>query len=230
MNFLAWAASKALEAQTDPFTTQPEVYRACVPHAENLILPEHLGMILDRPESYSHTLCVMSGMRFVPQQTFRSREHLASFVQSTDATVAYSAVQRSLSAVKLLCEVLEGWTGNIPTFGTVYQTPAGTQGFQVHWDLGSVVVMQLKGMKRWTVQAPIVSSIAEIKGRNPHLSDEEVALSPVVLHATLEPGDALFIPRGAPHFAEAVGDVPSLHLSLGLLHPDIDLNQVTVYP
>jgi len=227
--FFSWVARKATETEENPFTAQPDVQRTIVAHPQTLITSEQLGSILDRPGNYPDTLCIMRDMQFVPQETFGSRQQLEAFVRSTGATISFAATQRSLGAVKLFCEAVEELC-EIRTFGTVYQTPAGMQGFRVHWDLGSVVVLQLEGKKKWTVQAPIVSSVDEIKGRNPHLTDAEAAQASTVIKTTLEPGDALFIPRGAPHYAEAEDGAPSLHLSLGLLHADIDLNNVTVYP
>lgn len=227
-SFPAWAAKKGRETDIAFLETAPEVRYNIVANTENLVTAEHLDAILDRPRLYPRTVCIMRDTEFVQQNTFTSRAQLEEFLRRHSATISYTAVQRSLSGIKLLCESIEALSG-IRAFGTVYQTPAATQGFRVHYDLGSVAVLQLGGSKHWRVRPPVVSSVEEITQRDPHLTAEE-AEGPDYLEVTLDAGDALFIPRGWPHYAVAANEETSHHLSIGLLHRDIDLQQVTTYP
>lgn len=227
-SFPRWVAEKGSETDVTFLETTPEVRYNIVANTENLVTAEHLGSILDQPRLYPRTVCVMRDTEFVKQETFTSRAQLEEFLCEHGATISYSAVQRFLSGIKLLCESIEALSG-IRAFGTVYQTPAATQGFRVHYDFGSVAVLQLSGSKHWRVRRPVVSSVEEITQRDPHLTPEE-AEGPDYLEVTLNAGDALFIPRGWPHYAVASADEMSLHLSIGLLHEDIDLRMVTTYP
>ncbi len=226
--FPEWVAAKARATDEAFLATTPEVRYNIVANTENLVTAEHLAVILNQPGRYPRTVCVMRDTEFVPQETFTSRAQLEKFLDEHDATISYTAIQRSLAGIKLLCESIEALSG-IRAFGTVYQTPAATQGFRVHYDMGSVAVLQLSGSKLWRVRRPVVSSVDEITRRDPHLTAEE-AEGPHHLEVTLNAGDALFIPRGWPHFAVATAEEVSLHLSIGLLHQDIDLSQVTTYP
>ncbi|UJA20461.1 cupin [Thermoleophilia bacterium SCSIO 60948] len=99
-----------------------------------------------------------------------------------------------------------------------YITPPQNQGFAPHHDVHDVFVLQIAGRKRWTVHPPVVTDPlsnqpfdaykAQIADRVP----EEPAIDTV-----LEPGDALYLPRGTVHSAVAQGDV-SIHLTIGV-HP-----------
>ncbi|CAJ1357602.1 unnamed protein product [Effrenium voratum] len=74
-----------------------------------------------------------------------------------------------------------------------YLTPPGAIGKPPHVDDHDVLVLQLSGSKRWT------------------LEDGKAA------QVTLQTGDVLYLPQGLPHHAAAQEDpLPSLHLAVGL--------------
>ena len=97
-----------------------------------------------------------------------------------------------------------------------YLTPPGSQGFATHYDTHDVFVLQIEGTKRWRVHPPVLPDPLERQewgGRA-----DEVAASaegPAALDVILEPGDALYLPRGWLHSAEAQG-ARSLHLTVGI--------------
>lgn len=97
-----------------------------------------------------------------------------------------------------------------------YLTPPGNQGFATHYDTHDVFVLQVEGTKRWRVHPPVLPDPLERQewgGRA-----DEVAASaegPAALDVILEPGDALYLPRGWLHSAEAQGE-RSLHLTVGV--------------
>lgn len=99
-----------------------------------------------------------------------------------------------------------------------YVTPRSSQGFSAHYDVHDVFVLQVAGEKRWRVHEPV---------HHDPLRDEpwtdrrdEVAARACEqpgLDVVLRPGDALYLPRGYLHAAQALGGV-SCHLTVGI-HP-----------
>ncbi len=93
----------------------------------------------------------------------------------------------------------------------VYCSPANTQGFQCHFDLHEVLVLQVAGEKHWrvfrpTTESPVTSWRAE---DSPHETREPY------LDVVLRPGDVLYVPRGHWHYAIAQ-DSTSLHVTVGV--------------
>jgi hypothetical protein len=93
----------------------------------------------------------------------------------------------------------------------VYCSPANTQGFQCHFDLHEVFVLQVSGEKHWRVfrpteDAPVGSWRAEDA---PHTSSQPY------LDVVLRPGDVLYVPRGHWHYAIA-HESTSLHVTVGV--------------
>ncbi|MFJ8823107.1 JmjC domain-containing protein [Streptomyces sp. NPDC102467] len=87
-----------------------------------------------------------------------------------------------------------------------FVTPPGGQGLAVHRDDADVLLLQVAGSKRWTVQSG---------PPDPHWQAGEVSgdAGPVLLNATVSTGQVLYIPRGYAH--SAVGDQGlSAHVSL----------------
>jgi hypothetical protein len=99
-----------------------------------------------------------------------------------------------------------------------YITPSSSQGFGAHYDVHDVFVLQVAGEKRWRIHEPVLVAPT----RDDVWTDrrDEVASrasqEPVV-DAVLRPGDALYLPRGFLHAAEALGGI-SCHLTVGV-HP-----------
>ncbi|MFC5924963.1 cupin domain-containing protein [Micromonospora vulcania] len=97
-----------------------------------------------------------------------------------------------------------------------YLTPAGSQGFATHYDTHDVFVLQVDGRKHWRIHPPVLPDPLEKQtwgGR----ADEVTATAqgPAALDVVLAPGDALYLPRGWLHSAQAQ-DASSLHLTVGI--------------
>jgi hypothetical protein len=101
-----------------------------------------------------------------------------------------------------------------PVQANIYLTPPGAQGFRVHFDTHDVLVMQVSGAKSWRVWDDIPFPLPS--RATPWANKQSPAGTPHAL--TLNPGDALYLPRGVMHEAAAQsGDAPSLHITLGFL-------------
>lgn len=99
-----------------------------------------------------------------------------------------------------------------------YITPSSSQGFAAHYDVHDVFVLQVAGEKRWRIHEPVHADPL----RDQPWTDHRAAVAAraeeePVIDTVLRPGDALYLPRGYLHAAEALGDV-SCHLTVGV-HP-----------
>jgi len=105
-----------------------------------------------------------------------------------------------------------------PVQVNAYITPASSQGFSAHYDVHDVFVLQVAGEKRWRIHEPVL----EAPSRDQPWTDHRAAVAAraataPVIDAVLRPGDALYLPRGYLHAAEALGGV-TCHLTVGV-HP-----------
>ena len=107
----------------------------------------------------------------------------------------------------------------------LYLTPGSNQGFAGHYDDIEAVLVQIEGRKAWTVyreyagQDPDAMSLFP---KNPRFSSgnftaEQLEHLDVAFNVTLEPGDVLYLPRGAVHHARTPEtDEYSLHVTFSI--------------
>lgn len=118
----------------------------------------------------------------------------------------------------------------LPIHVTAYLTSRGNQGLPLHADADSVFAVQTEGTKTWLFFEPRTTDPYDSKNISWVLEDEETEkVAPrhqAVFEATLNPGDILFVPRGWGHYALS-GTEDSLHVSLGVLHPEMDQEKVS---
>jgi hypothetical protein len=105
-----------------------------------------------------------------------------------------------------------------PVQVNAYVTPRSSQGFSAHYDVHDVFVLQVAGEKRWRIHEPVVTDPRRDEPWTDHRAavEQRGAETPLI-DAVLRPGDALYLPRGYLHAAEAVGGT-SCHLTVGV-HP-----------
>ena len=99
-----------------------------------------------------------------------------------------------------------------------YVTPPQNRGFDPHYDVHDVFVLQVSGRKHWRIHAPVVPD--PLEQQNWEASRAAVARQAEgapLIDCELEPGDALYLPRGTVHAARALGET-SVHLTVGV-HP-----------
>ena len=105
-----------------------------------------------------------------------------------------------------------------PVQANIYLTPPGAQGFRAHFDTHDVLVLQVSGSKSWRVWDDI--PFPSPSRATPWANQQSPAGTAHAL--TLNPGDALYLPRGVMHEAVAQsGDAPSLHITIGFLEASI---------
>ncbi|HEU5474989.1 MAG TPA: cupin domain-containing protein [Actinophytocola sp.] len=103
-----------------------------------------------------------------------------------------------------------------PVQVNAYLTPADAQGFAAHYDTHDVFVLQLAGRKRWLIHEPVHRDpLRDQPWANRAGAVSERAGEPPLLDHVLEPGDALYLPRGYLHSATALGEL-SAHLTVGV--------------
>jgi lysine-specific demethylase/histidyl-hydroxylase NO66 len=97
-----------------------------------------------------------------------------------------------------------------------YLTPPGNRGFATHYDTHDVFVLQVDGHKRWRIHEPVLRDPLERQPWGGHADEVgAVAEGEAFLDVVLGPGDALYLPRGWLHGAEAQGH-RSLHVTVGV--------------
>jgi bifunctional lysine-specific demethylase and histidyl-hydroxylase NO66 len=99
-----------------------------------------------------------------------------------------------------------------------YLTPPQNQGFAPHYDTHDVFVLQVAGRKRWVVHRPVLTDPLPGQDWEQHRAEVTArSAEPPLLDLVLQPGDALYLPRGFLHSAVAQGET-SIHLTVGV-HP-----------
>ncbi|SCL72484.1 Cupin superfamily protein [Micromonospora citrea] len=131
------------------------------------------------------------------------------------ATLVLQGLHRTWPALIDFARDLGAAVGQ-PLQVNAYLTPAGSQGFATHYDTHDVFVLQVDGRKHWRIHPPVLPDPLEKQpwgGR----ADEVAATAdgPPALDVVLAPGDALYLPRGWLHSAQAQ-ESSSLHLTVGV--------------
>ncbi|MEP6851105.1 MAG: cupin domain-containing protein [bacterium] len=99
-----------------------------------------------------------------------------------------------------------------------YITPPQNQGFAAHYDNHDVFVLQVAGRKRWRIHSPVLRDpLPEEKWEERRAEVEARAAEPPLIDTVLAPGDALYLPRGFLHAAEALQEL-TIHITVGV-HP-----------
>jgi lysine-specific demethylase/histidyl-hydroxylase NO66 len=103
-----------------------------------------------------------------------------------------------------------------PVQANAYVTPPQSRGFDDHYDVHDVFVLQVEGEKRWRIRRPVhPSPLRDQPWTDRRTAVERAAREEPLLDVVLRPGDCLYLPRGYLHAATALGGV-STHLTLGV--------------
>jgi len=117
-----------------------------------------------------------------------------------------------------LIDFVRGLTDDLghPVQANAYITPPDAQGFEPHYDVHDVFVLQAAGQKRWTVHEPVHPHPLDSQPWTDH-RDAVAARSrdTPTIDTVLKPGDTLYLPRGWVHSARSE-DTTSIHLTIGV--------------
>ncbi|WP_369212386.1 cupin domain-containing protein [Streptomyces flavofungini] len=131
------------------------------------------------------------------------------------ATLVLQALHRTWEPVAELAARLGTELGH-PVQANAYVTPPQNRGFDAHYDVHDVFVLQIEGTKRWIVHEPVhPDPLRDQPWTDRRTAVAEAARGEPHTDTVLEPGDVLYLPRGWLHAAEAQGEV-SVHLTLGV--------------
>ncbi|NEC14303.1 cupin [Streptomyces sp. SID8014] len=131
------------------------------------------------------------------------------------ATLVLQALHRTWEPVAAFCAGLSTELGH-PVQANAYVTPPQSRGFDDHYDVHDVFVLQIEGTKRWSVHRPVhPDPLRDQPWTDRRAAVAEAAEGEPYLDTVLEPGDVLYLPRGWLHAARAQGEV-SVHLTLGV--------------
>ena len=133
------------------------------------------------------------------------------------ATLVLQALHRNWPPLIRFGSTLSTELGH-PVQINCYLTPPQNQGFAAHYDTHDVFVLQVAGSKRWVIHPPVLTDPLPGQDWEQHRAAvASRAAEPPLLDLVLQPGDALYLPRGFIHSAMAQGET-SIHLTVGV-HP-----------
>ncbi|MGQ1840092.1 cupin domain-containing protein [Kocuria turfanensis] len=131
------------------------------------------------------------------------------------ATLVLQALHRTWEPVAEFSTRLSTELGH-PVQANAYVTPPQNRGFDDHYDVHDVFVLQIAGTKRWIIHEPVHPDPLRDQPWTVHRAAvAEAARGTARIDTVLEPGDALYLPRGWLHAAQAQHEV-SIHLTLGI--------------
>ncbi len=131
------------------------------------------------------------------------------------ATLVLQALHRTWDPVAEFNAQLSTELGH-PVQANAYITPPQNRGFDDHYDVHDVFVLQIEGTKRWIIHEPVLPDpLRDQVWTDRRSAVADAAKGEAYIDTLLEPGDALYLPRGWLHAAQAQGEV-SIHLTLGI--------------
>jgi ribosomal protein L16 Arg81 hydroxylase len=131
------------------------------------------------------------------------------------ATIVLQGLHRTWPALQTFTRRLVTELGH-PAQVNAYVTPEAARGFDPHYDVHDVFVLQVSGEKHWRVHAPVrTHPRADEPWSHYRAAVAARAREEPVLDVVMRPGDALYLPRGWLHSAVARAGT-SIHLTIGV--------------
>ena len=131
------------------------------------------------------------------------------------ATIVLQALHRTWSPLIEFTQQLAAELGHAVQVNA-YVTPPQSRGFDDHYDVHDVFVVQISGEKRWRIHEPVhPAPLRDQPWTDRREAVAEAADAPPVIDEVLKPGDCLYLPSGYLHAATALGGV-STHLTFGV--------------
>ena len=131
------------------------------------------------------------------------------------ATLVLQGLHRTWAPLREFTRTLIDELGH-PAQVNAYVTPASSRGFDPHYDVHDVFVIQIHGQKHWVIHEPVHPDPLRDQPWADRGDDVAArAEGAPAIDATFSPGDVLYLPRGWIHSATALGGT-SIHLTIGV--------------
>jgi bifunctional lysine-specific demethylase and histidyl-hydroxylase NO66 len=142
-----------------------------------------------------------------------SEKVLARFADG--ATIVLQGLHRTWPPLQEFTRRLAAELGH-PAQVNAYITPASSRGFDPHYDVHDVFVLQISGEKRWVIHEPVHENPLADEPWSQHAAAvAQRAAGEPAIDTVLRPGDALYLPRGWLPSATALGGT-TVHLTIGM--------------
>jgi bifunctional lysine-specific demethylase and histidyl-hydroxylase NO66 len=194
---------------------QPLVIRAESSRFRQIFSSRDLGPLLEfRPPRSPEGMLLVKGSQHCtinwvhPDGTPRIDKVRAAFQDGY--TIVVNRLERHSEAVALLAAGLEQDLHH-PIGVNLYLTPPGSQGFEPHYDVMDVFIVQLEGSKIWEVR----EACLDLPLPDEHAPVPEARLPPLLFETEIGDGTVLYLPRGFVHSARTA-TAASMHLTIGV--------------
>jgi len=130
------------------------------------------------------------------------------------ATIRVAHIEHYLPSLSRFCRGLEEVL-HMPIRANLYMTPPFSQGFQPHYDLDDIFVVQVLGQKEWFWHSTYANQAALPNADMPFDAARHTpqgSPTPIMMRA----GDVLYLPRGFMHEART-DDTPSIHITFATI-------------
>jgi ribosomal protein L16 Arg81 hydroxylase len=140
---------------------------------------------------------------------------LAEF--AAGSTLVLQGLHRTWPPLQQFAAALSAQLGH-PVQVNAYVTPPQNRGFDAHYDVHDVFVLQFAGRKHWRIYEPVIASpLRYHPWQERRAAVQARSAEAPIIDEVLERGDSLYLPRGYIHAAESLAEV-SAHLTVGI-HP-----------
>lgn len=130
------------------------------------------------------------------------------------ATIRVAHIEHYLPSLSRFCRGLEKVL-HMPIRANLYMTPPFSQGFQPHYDLDDIFVVQMLGQKEWFWHSAYANQAALPNADIPFDSAKHTAIgSPKPI--LMKTGDVLYLPRGFMHEVRT-NEVASIHITFATI-------------
>lgn len=130
------------------------------------------------------------------------------------ATLRVAHIEHYLPSLSRFCRGLERAL-HMPIRANLYMTPPFSQGFQPHFDLDDIFVLQVLGQKQWLWHASYTNQ-AELPNADMPFDAAKHASIALPRPIGLAAGDVLYLPRGFMHEARTEETV-SIHITFAVI-------------
>ena len=196
------------------------------------------GMLADDKLMAGSSAVTTFGGSYAPAaaDTASPESYLDFLQRKLSENVSFVFKYEQASAAHRPRKLLQDWLFNLtgmPSSAHLYASAAGAQVLQPHTDPYDVIVLQLAGTKQWHVCVPRENAAAEksnltdaqrcqlqeleldsVQGCTKYTAEETRSMR--CENFTMAPGDFLYMPKGAVHYAHTADDSEAYHLTIGL--------------